>query len=678
MALKYTRIMVEQVVRILPSAQGLAYRKTLYSLGTPYPGGSRIPENTPVQNVSMRLPSLRVNTPVRSSSRQFSHVGAVDTVTIAPDEFDGLSSIAESALLLDNFRIYLPAGVNLIATLMTRAAIMQGDSSRLILINNTVKTARLCRTSASDSISPADDILIPAGSTVTISAYVIGTYAVQYMLIGAPATTTGTLAGYANLAAFPPIGDSTRIYTALDTGAIYRYGPSVIPNFDWTVGTDGDFPDLATALASPLVLDGHGIYVFNGTYDTSAGLLIDKEVRIFGESRAGVILDSTALGTETMITVSADNVALVGMTITHAVAAVSADNTAILISGALAVRSDSVIIDNCLIQHQENGVRVRCDNWRIANCGIEYIGAGVAIRRGIVAFAVRGNAFIQTNIFTNAAVAGDLYAITLDATVNPEDIYSGTLYIEESTHVGTLARLVDQTAFPGVAGLFNLSLKRNITTETSAFVQMTSAIANFGDLFGSLTAQANQLANSHDGGDGKGIFGVDGGIVAFRSVGDLPIHILANILTNAAVNAGYTVAVGASVNSCCYISTMPPVAVVQDALIPATPAPPVTPTVMQTVQAYSELSPAPSWYASTYVLAIGDLVFIDLDREALPHTIIAHKNRVAIFEGADYTVSVVGGKTRLTWAGALITPLDPLVVTIADIVNVTYSSIATF
>jgi hypothetical protein len=51
-----------------------------------------------------------------------------------------------------------------------------------------------------------------------------------------------------------------------------------------------------------------------------------------------------------------------------------------------------------------------------------------------------------------------------------------------------------------------------------------------------------------------------------------------------------------------------------------------------------------------------DLMFVDLEFEARPGSLNAFIGRLAIHEGVDYVLSVVAGKTRLTWYGSLVSP----------------------
>jgi hypothetical protein len=57
------------------------------------------------------------------------------------------------------------------------------------------------------------------------------------------------------------------------------------------------------------------------------------------------------------------------------------------------------------------------------------------------------------------------------------------------------------------------------------------------------------------------------------------------------------------------------------------------------------------------VLGAGDLMHIDLDHQALEGGIIAlYVDRTIVYPGMDFTISVVEGKTRITWAGELANP----------------------
>lgn len=74
-------------------------------------------------------------------------------------------------------------------------------------------------------------------------------------------------------------------------------------------------------------------------------------------------------------------------------------------------------------------------------------------------------------------------------------------------------------------------------------------------------------------------------------------------------------------------------------------------------------------------LASGDLSYVDLEFEARPKSLNAFIGRLAIHEGEDYTLSVVGGKTRVTWAGSLVSPSGSESVEVGDKFYASYAKV---
>lgn len=64
-----------------------------------------------------------------------------------------------------------------------------------------------------------------------------------------------------------------------------------------------------------------------------------------------------------------------------------------------------------------------------------------------------------------------------------------------------------------------------------------------------------------------------------------------------------------------------------------------------------DLLEAMAFYKESKQVGSGDLSFVELAREAKPNSIKAYVGRLALHEGQDFSVSVVGGKSRLTWMG---------------------------
>lgn len=74
-------------------------------------------------------------------------------------------------------------------------------------------------------------------------------------------------------------------------------------------------------------------------------------------------------------------------------------------------------------------------------------------------------------------------------------------------------------------------------------------------------------------------------------------------------------------------------------------------------------------------LGAGDLSYIDLEFEARPKSLNAFIGRLAIHEGEDYTLSVVGGKTRVTWTGTLVSPSGAEAVEAGDKFYASYAKV---
>lgn len=84
---------------------------------------------------------------------------------------------------------------------------------------------------------------------------------------------------------------------------------------------------------------------------------------------------------------------------------------------------------------------------------------------------------------------------------------------------------------------------------------------------------------------------------------------------------------------------------------------------------------AKSFKKAKFVVSAQDISngFIELAHAAMDKSIVAFVDRLAIHEGADqdYTVSVVGGKTRMTFVNNLVDP-SPEKLSEGDVLNVTY------
>jgi len=75
---------------------------------------------------------------------------------------------------------------------------------------------------------------------------------------------------------------------------------------------------------------------------------------------------------------------------------------------------------------------------------------------------------------------------------------------------------------------------------------------------------------------------------------------------------------------------------------------------------------------SPITVSASELVSIDCEHEAKAMSLHVFVGRLAVHEGVDYTVSVVGGKTRITWAGTLVNPTGVESIELGDRVYISY------
>lgn len=299
----------------------------------------------------------------------------------------------------------------------------------------------------------------------------------------------------------------------------------------------GQYIDVQSAIDA--AVNGDVISIGNGTY-SSAGLNVNKEVSLIGESEAGVLLEDNRGNSQTFLNVSVDNVTLQDLTVRH-VTSDSAIGVAISVSGGgfPQVRLNNFNMINVTSQYSKGGLAIRSDNFLVEDCAFEIAG-GSSTRRGILHYGNGGDSVIRNCHFING-VGAVLRAICPTSTSgsNPSDNQAGSLTIEGSTFTGLLSQFVNMDNHQGNAGDFELIVKDNVTPESNAFVVSYGASANFGDIFSSVTLTGNTLTNSHSSGLGKGMFAIDGvGLISYRS-NALPVTASNNTLGQLDFRSGY-------------------------------------------------------------------------------------------------------------------------------------------
>lgn len=331
--------------------------------------------------------------------------------------------------------------------------------------------------------------------------------------------------------------------------------PSVVVpgSFNYTIGSGGSFPDLQTALASPLVTNGMNLQILAGTYtipDTT-GIVINKQVGIYGVGTSSVILQTNATSSAPVyaISVRAPNVTLYGITFQHrkttntsVEACVSIADTSVSPTGGL----NNVIVDSCRIEFMEFAFVIYGDNFRISNCTkLAYVGPTNTTRRTIGLYRSTGNSFIVNNVLEDNGASGSLRFIQLTSTTGlATEVFSGNLVIQGNVQTmgNGLSQFYNQDWFGSTGnGTFSLFLDSNDVNETSAFVVLFIGIVNSGNIFDKIVLTNNSCWNVH----GKGIVTVDASsALAFRSIGALPLYVSKNVIGSTSWRTGFAQVTG--------------------------------------------------------------------------------------------------------------------------------------
>jgi hypothetical protein len=476
-----------------------------------------------------------------------------------------------------------------------------------------------------------------------------------------------------NLESFPDVGEIGKIYVAKDSNKIYRYEADSGSGGEIELPQAPAMPELTTTISITSADDlqatinsasnGDVIYLANGTY-SYAGLSIAKEISLVGESQSGVLIQDTRANSQSFLSASVDNVTLKDLTIRH-VTSDSSIGIAITASGPGFPQSrlNNFRMYNVKSQYSKGGLSVRSDNFVVEGCTFEVV-AGSSTRRGILHYGNGGESFIKNNLFINTTT-GALRAICPTATSgsNPSDDQAGSLTIEGSTFSGNLSQFVNMDNHQGAPSAFELIVKDNVAPETNAFVVSFGGANNFGDLFSRIVLIGNTLTNNHATGLGKGVLAIDGinGPRPFRSS---PLQVVSsgNTLGQLDFRSGYAEAAGSTGSIVGYATAQinePTVEIAQDG--EAGEYIELSPTIDQDLSDLEERiqnleSQVDGPLFKDGSLVVGEeLAFVDLDREYIKLMSVS-VGRVAAHETEDYVVSVVDGKTRLTWVNSFANP----------------------
>jgi hypothetical protein len=393
-----------------------------------------------------------------------------------------------------------------------------------------------------------------------------------------------TFTQYPTFADFPENGVISNLYVDKSQNELYRYYESITPpSYDWSLGVGGDFETVSGLISSASVLNGHTVKVLSGTYMVTSTVNVNKQLKFYGEDVATTIF-TTSGGTSdpvSMFNVSVDNVLFKGITFQHRKTSNTSIETAIVVSGPGFPQTQvaNFILDGCIIENVEFGLTIRGNNWKIVNSTIAYTGPSNSTRRSIGIYGTSGECFVSNNVFSNNTATGALRVVCPTSTTgtNPNELYLGTLVVENNTTSGTVSQFYSHDAWQGISGGFTLVVKNNVVNENNAFVSFFGATAGFGEIIKEVVVSGNDFNNTHGGvpSGGKGAIGVDGN-TTFRTT-PLVVYHSENTVKNTTYRGGYTEVFSFIVGRS---SGIPAFDVDASEDIPPTPLAPATPEVV--------------------------------------------------------------------------------------------------
>lgn len=282
----------------------------------------------------------------------------------------------------------------------------------------------------------------------------------------------------------------------------------VIKSATYTVGPDGDFADIQSAISS--ASNGDTITILAGnTFTICTTLTINKELTIQGQNASTVVITCGAL--DTLLNVSSSNVTLKNFTVQNTKQGTDLETCI----AQTTLNATGLVFDGLIIKTTEFGISLNASTYEIKNCNFVYIGTDATDRfRFIYSYGNNGNCKIIDNTFDgNGIVNLRSRPIALSDNDYPAlRNFAGALEVTgNSFSNGGLDAFIVMDAFGGNTGDFSLTVTNNEVVNTpsernGSFISFYATSNNPLDLFSGIVVSGNTYTSTK----GVGLITIEG------------------------------------------------------------------------------------------------------------------------------------------------------------------------
>jgi hypothetical protein len=342
--------------------------------------------------------------------------------------------------------------------------------------------------------------------------------------------------------------------TAIASGYTYDLAEGFLPYGAATVHVVTDWTTLTAAITA--AASGDVILLRNGSYTmpSATALAVNKPLTLIGESREGVIVQTTATETAGLVTicnVTSSDVTIASMTFRWQWFRASTSQEACIVAeGTNDTRYSRIRLENLTLEHIEEGIRGRFADSRIANCELKYVGRSVTANdhRAIRLRSLAGQFELLDCVFSTAtSVAGNLRAIWFDpSTSGTIDSFSGTAIIARNGYApgSKVFQVLEMPCSSAVIpGALRLEVRGNVFREQNGFVIFSGLVDNTLNFLTEIVLENNDIANGTAEFTGKGFVALDAGSgTTLRTVrtSSLPLFASGNTSVYVAARADYS------------------------------------------------------------------------------------------------------------------------------------------